>query len=448
GTNWAGDRCLVRLRRDRAETKDNVFEASSEEMVTGLRFSQDEPDLVVGSWCYDHIYLFDLKQSTAYTNVVSPRFGLQSKGRERDLVSDVDTLPIKRLRADIASSQPEIGHLRATEAGSSVRSFGRGLSHGIRILSEDEAPYMYTNSSSSSSSDVDSVESSAVLSDSTDNARDCSPSGMCRMCGGDIHLHAAGFSSLFAEGWSCCDRSLAMSNTEHVLVTESFETFVTNMTLSTLQQALASLNFAIGSLSNQNTSGSERLRHCELRPWEGTPALEDVKQAMFAVSGDSAYERLRIKSLLHNDRVCVYATMLRMRWIKRFNVYLSDADLLGYDMETMHAIRDDIGSLRSLLDSAMRDSISALELNELNILAHYNRLLVAWDSARFDVMQLILELVPLIGTQGGIQSKDTMADSDPTQNRLRAEFGDVMHRLRELDQKIGVHRDTARDEVQ
>ncbi|KAJ2078781.1 hypothetical protein H4R24_004251 [Coemansia sp. RSA 988] len=444
-TNWAGDRCVVRLRRDRADTNDYVFEALSDEMVTGLRFLQDEPGLVVGSWSYDFIYLFDLKQSTAYTDAVSPRFGLQVKGRERELASDEDTLPLKRMRADVVSSRQAVNRSGTTEVRSSVRSFARGLSHGIRMLSEDEAPYMYT---SSSSSDIDPIESSAALSDNADNTKDCSPNDICRICNSAVHLRAAGFSSLFEEGWTCCDRSLAMSNTENVLTTESFEAFAANMAGGALQRGLASLSFALRSLNNQHINGYERMHHCKLRPCEGTPASEDVKQAMVALSGDPAFERLRIKSLLHNDRVCIYATMFRQRWVKRYNAYLSDADIFAYGSETIYAIGDDIRSLRSLLDSAMRDSIAALELNELNIPAHYNRLLIAWDSARLDVMQLILELAPLIGAQSAVQPTDSMADSDPTQNRLRADFGDVMHRLRELHQKLGAHRDTVHDEAQ
>ncbi|PIA14410.1 WD40 repeat-like protein [Coemansia reversa NRRL 1564] len=445
GTNWAGDRCLVRLRRDKAETKDNVFEVTSEEMVTGLRFSREEPDLVVGSWCYDHIYLFDLKRSTTYTNAVSPIIGIRGNGRVRESESDPDMSALKRLRMDVASSRQAVGCSSTAEAGLLARTFGRGLSRGIRILTEDEAPYMYA---SSSNSHTDSEELNAVISDNTDNSSNCNSISICRICGGDVQMRAAGFSSLFAKGWSCCDRSLALSSTEHILVSKSFETLVANMATGTLQQALASLNFALGSLGNLNAGGSERPHHCELRPWEGAPTSEDVKRVMVAMSRNSVFERLRIKSLLYNNRVCVYATIFRQRWVKRFNTYLSNADLLGYSFESMHAIRDDIRSLRSLLDSAMRDSVAALELNELNILAHYNRLLVAWDSARFDVMQLILELIPLIGARDAIQFKGPNAENDPIRIRLRAEFGDVVHRIQELNQKISAYRCTVHDETQ
>ncbi|KAJ2615120.1 hypothetical protein H4S08_001405 [Coemansia sp. RSA 1365] len=444
--NWAGDRCLVRLRRDKAETKNNVFEVTSEEIVTGLRFSREEPDLVVGSWCYDHIYLFDLKRSATYTNAVSPIIGIRGKGRERESVSDLDTSALKRLRMDAASSQQAIGCSSTTEAGLLARTFGRGLSRGVRILTEDDAPYMYTTTSSNS--DTDSDEPNAQVSNITDNSSNCDSISICRICGGDIKMRAAGFSSLFAKGWSCCDRSLAMGSTEHILVSKSFETFAANMAAGALQQALASLNFALGSLGNLNAGGSERPHHCELRPWEGAPASKDVERVMVALSGDPVFERLRIKSLLHNDRVCIYASMFRQRWVKRFNAYLSNADLLGYSFDSMRAIRNDIESLRSLLDSAMRDSIAALELNELNILAHYNRLLVAWDSARFDVMQLILELIPLIGPRDAIQFNGTNAENDPMRIRLRAEFGDVVHHIQELDQKISAHQRTVHNETQ
>ncbi|KAJ2168471.1 hypothetical protein GGH15_001368, partial [Coemansia sp. RSA 562] len=52
--NWASDRCIVRLRRDNPDSRRNMLEISSNETVTGLRFSRDEPNLVIASWCYDY----------------------------------------------------------------------------------------------------------------------------------------------------------------------------------------------------------------------------------------------------------------------------------------------------------------------------------------------------------------------------------------------------------
>ncbi|KAJ1945631.1 DNA polymerase zeta, partial [Kickxella alabastrina] len=62
-SNWSGDRCIVRLRRNASPSEDDVFERISDNMVTGLRFSRDTPNQVIGSWCYDYVYLFDLNLS-------------------------------------------------------------------------------------------------------------------------------------------------------------------------------------------------------------------------------------------------------------------------------------------------------------------------------------------------------------------------------------------------
>ncbi|KAJ2698656.1 hypothetical protein FB645_005579, partial [Coemansia sp. IMI 203386] len=68
--NWSGDKCVVRLRVDANFESDGVYEHTSENTVTGLRFSKDVANQVIGSWCYDHVYLFDLNQSISYRNAV------------------------------------------------------------------------------------------------------------------------------------------------------------------------------------------------------------------------------------------------------------------------------------------------------------------------------------------------------------------------------------------
>ncbi|KAJ1734176.1 DNA polymerase zeta, partial [Coemansia biformis] len=158
--NWSGDRCVVRLRRNKPETRSNVFEQLSDEVVTGLRFSRDEADVVIGSWCYDHVYLFDLGQSSTYTQAAGDEVGMSGVGLVRALADEYMLYPSKRVRVASASAMPWSGagtrgmDGQAAEGASSApsgagavqaqlrpRTFGRGSSFGVRLLGRDEAPY-------------------------------------------------------------------------------------------------------------------------------------------------------------------------------------------------------------------------------------------------------------------------------------------------------------------
>ncbi|KAJ2682884.1 hypothetical protein GGH99_004563, partial [Coemansia sp. RSA 1285] len=89
---------------------------------------------------------------------------------------------------------------------------------------------------------------------------------------------------------------------------------------------------------------------------------------------------------------------------------------------------------KSEIDPLIRDINHAIELNPLNVAAHYNRLLVALDTARFDTMVFIVAIQPLIRKPS--QNSDEPDDSEPICNRLRAEFGDMGFRLSELQTTI------------
>ncbi|KAJ2062689.1 hypothetical protein GGI08_002639, partial [Coemansia sp. S2] len=203
--NWAGDQCVVRLRRDRLSSKHTIQEKISDSTVTGLRFSRDTPNLVVGSWCYDHVYLFDLNHSPTYTSTIRDGEAcLLSKVREREAPGDPQLgLPlVKRVRSNEPTIEPVLdvdddddryvldwsesyseghdsnsdvddGHavepanLVLSRSSGSVHGYSRGRSYGVRFLSNEEAPYLlesdgehdgnttYSGNSDSDSSDDD-----------------------------------------------------------------------------------------------------------------------------------------------------------------------------------------------------------------------------------------------------------------------------------------------------
>ncbi|KAJ1955851.1 hypothetical protein EC988_001659 [Linderina pennispora] len=73
GQDVASSGCVVRLRRGRAKDRREVFEKATQNPVTGLRFSRDVPNQIIGSWCYDYVYLFDLNQSQTYMHSLAAR---------------------------------------------------------------------------------------------------------------------------------------------------------------------------------------------------------------------------------------------------------------------------------------------------------------------------------------------------------------------------------------
>ncbi|KAJ2781880.1 hypothetical protein H4R18_002586 [Coemansia javaensis] len=419
GEDWAGDQCIVRLRRSEAEAMDSAAEQVSDEIVTGLRFSRDEPDLMVGSWCYGHIYLFDLRQSRAYAGALGD--GAAERGRTRRLPRDWPARPLKRAR--VAEAFAASGGAGAPRP----RAFGRGASLGARVLSREEAPHMY----SSSDSDSDSGAGDAHGHGRADR---------CGFCGRDARGFGRAASALQTRGSSARSLTSAWTESERILVEDAFSAFVSSMASRSLQRALAATSFALRNISSQEGHGSGWPRAAALRLQAGCCAPEEVERAMLAVYTDPGLDRLRVGSVLDNNRACLYATMLRRQWIELFDASLRHIGASRHDPDAMRRIASDAQHLQALWESAWRCSNAALGRNQLNIPAHYNRLLLAWDGARLDVMRFILQLLPLAERQPD-------SGDDPTQGRLRAEFGDVGHRSKEAHERISACRQDVCDEA-
>ncbi|KAJ1904928.1 hypothetical protein LPJ81_002207 [Coemansia sp. IMI 209127] len=103
-------------------------------------------------------------------------------------------------------------------------------------------------------------------------------------------------------------------------------------------------------------------------------------------------------------------------------------------MQTLNDRIAHFTEIKTELDSPTRDIDLAIALNPLNIAAHYNRLLAALDNARFDIMLFILVLQPLVSEL--VPNSDESDDREPIRNRLRAEFGDMVVRLSELQTTV------------
>ncbi|KAJ2674984.1 DNA polymerase zeta [Coemansia sp. RSA 1085] len=313
-----GNECFVRLRRDKSAAGDS--ETLSDETVTGLRFSRDEPNLVIGSWCYDYIYLFDLNRSDTYSTAL-----------------------------DLAASG----------------SMGAG-------------------------------------GDNDDIYNRCD------------HRRVADY-----------DEAI-LTSTERTLVAESLNMLRTSLDACDLTSALASVSFALRSLADDAATDTEI-----------TPSFlaidsisSDLRPVLLAMYTNAGFSRRRIQSSLYNSRACIHAIIFRKQWDELFTQHLLQADIASYDIARQQAIARDFVNIKSLLDSAIRDFYTALHLNQFNILAHYNRLLVMWDSIRLDLLQFMLGLFPLL------DGPDASVVSDPEKMRLQAEFGSMACRVREIRAKI------------
>ncbi|KAJ2742613.1 DNA polymerase zeta [Coemansia sp. BCRC 34301] len=454
-TNWAGDQCVVRLRRDRLSSKHTIHEKISDSTVTGLRFSRDVPNLVIGSWCYDHVYLFDLNHSSTFTSAVRGEGCLLSQVRERDVPSDTHSVSplVKRVRSnepaheyilDADSSdgaEDETASLHLFRASRGVHGFGRGQSYGMRFLRSDEAPYLLET-------DGDHDEDTTYSSSSNEaNGDDHSLNldSRCSICGRahseleePEHEAAANrLTSIYGQ----------LSHTEHDLIHASFDAFVTDVAAQLLIPALGSISFAIRQLDGEGARPTPESLSV-LRSLDTVERIDDLKDTLLAMRLDAGLDHDRARSLLYNNRSSITATIFRQKWIRRFNAYLRLADLHRYDLRAIRHISTEFGAIKSELESATRDCAMSLQLNRYNILANYNRLLISWDKARFDIMTYILELLPLLGNPAACQQAPRRDDSEPLLTRLRAEFGDLSHRIREAQLRIGSEHDFVRKAVQ
>ncbi|KAJ2053907.1 hypothetical protein H4S04_000376 [Coemansia sp. S16] len=474
--NWAGDQCVVRLRRDRLSSKHTIQEKISDSTVTGLRFSRDTPNLVVGSWCYDHVYLFDLNHSPTYTSTIRDGEAcLLSKIREREAPGDPQLgLPlVKRVRSNEPTIEPVLdvdddddryvldwsesyseghdsnsdvddGHavepanLVLSRSSGSVHGYSRGRSYGVRFLSNEEAPYLLE---SDGEHDGNTTYSGNSDSDSSDDDHLADQDSRCVICCRATHeLETAMPAQEAAAVDQPCSPS-RLSHSERDLIHVSFDAFVTDVADQLLVPALGSISFAIRQLDGEGTRPrSESL--AALQHLDAIERIDELRGSLLTLQLDGGLDHDRARSLLYNNRACVNATIFRQKWVRRFDAYLRAADLHSYDLETIRHISAEFKAIKSELESAARDSVMALQLNRYNILAHYNRMLVSWDSMRLEIMLWILELFPLI------QPAPRHGDNEPLLNRLRAELGDLSYRMRELQFRFHSECDSVRKEAQ
>ncbi|KAJ2119687.1 hypothetical protein IW147_005686 [Coemansia sp. RSA 720] len=322
--NWASDRCIVRLRRDNPDSRSNMLEISSNETVTGLRFSRDEPNLVIASWCYDYVYLFDLNHSSAYSSALNDNDCTFRKGRRCDSADSMHFTSAKRIRIDSASALaqyeddvvdmlPSRGSSRESYMYGSgeesdlfpstssprdsahVREFGRGLYQGVRMLTQDEAPYLFSNSSSSSISNA---------------ASDGDHMYLCSVCQRDTRNYATITSRLSAQNYRASDRMSSLSSVETALVAESLAAFVSSMDTHALSQALASVSFALRSLDGEGHHTVVDSHITMLLLGEG-PASEDFKRVMLAMYSDPSLNRRRIHVFTSSQPIDIWPQTTR-----------------------------------------------------------------------------------------------------------------------------------------
>ncbi|KAJ2801828.1 hypothetical protein H4R21_002652 [Coemansia helicoidea] len=171
----------------------------------------------------------------------------------------------------------------------------------------------------------------------------------------------------------------------------------------------------------------------------------DVQAAMLAMYKDASLDRWRVESLLHTNHACVHATLFRQQWAQLLDACCRPLGTHVHGPDRLCGLATNAQNLQAPFDSAIRSSDAALELSQISIPAHYNRLLLAWDGARLAAMQFILELLPLVAHPPAPQPEEAANDGDgdgdgdndePVQGRLRAEFGDMVHRMREVLEKI------------
>ncbi|KAJ2801560.1 hypothetical protein H4S07_004902, partial [Coemansia furcata] len=469
--DWAGDQCVVRLRRDRLSSKHTVHEKISDSTVTGLRFSRDVPNLVIGSWCYDHVYLFDLNHSPTYTSAIrgSPRRLLsQVRGREAPSDQQLGLPLIKRVRSNeppavesvlgvdvencalewsesnserhngSSSSDDDVvddqtadpANLILLRSSRGVHGFSRGQSFGVRVLSNEEASYLLESD--------DEHEEGTASSGNSDGSKLHGDSS-CNICCRPRHELEAAVDQP--------DGPSLLSHTERDMVHVSFDAFVTDVAEQLLVPALGSISFGIRQLDGTKVRPKPESL-AALKSLNDIERIDEFRGSLLAMRLDVGLEHDRARSLLYNNRACISATIFRQKWIRRFDAYLRAADLHSYDLGTIQKISADFKAIKSELESAARDCNIALQLNHYNILAHYNRLLISWDRMRLDIMLCILELVPLVGNSAALQPVPRHDDNEPLLNRLRAELGDLSYRMREIQSRFHSECDTARMETQ
>ncbi|KAJ2786819.1 hypothetical protein GGI15_001230 [Coemansia interrupta] len=132
---------VVRLRQQMASNSNSVLERSSEKTVTGLRFSRDIAHQMIGSWCYDNVYLFDLNHEDI-CGICQQDISKLDVGSDQLARSGIDASGL-----DKALSPAETGFLFlsfdsfvTSMLSSSLSQAAAAVSFAIRQL-EDEGPH-------------------------------------------------------------------------------------------------------------------------------------------------------------------------------------------------------------------------------------------------------------------------------------------------------------------
>ncbi|KAJ2766425.1 hypothetical protein GGI18_006004, partial [Coemansia linderi] len=202
-----------------------------------------------------------------------------------------------------------------------------------------------------------------------------------------------------------------------------------------LVPALGSISFAIRQLDGEGARPRPESL-LALKSLDSIEHIDEFQGSLLAMGLDVGLDHDRARSLLYNNRACINATIFRQKWVRRFDAYLRYADLRTYDLGTIRHLSVEFRAIRNELESATRDCCIALGLNRYNILAHYNRLLISWDSMRLELLLRILELSPLVGHSAAFPPAPEHDNNEPLLNRLRAEFGDLSYRMREVHSRF------------
>ncbi|KAJ2722572.1 hypothetical protein GGI07_003215 [Coemansia sp. Benny D115] len=480
--NWSGHQCVVRLRRCEVPSRCGVFEDQTDEMVTGLKFSRDVANQVIGSWSYDGVYLFDLNRSTTFMDAVSRNVASSSK-RSRDMstASSMKSLSplIKRVRSGRLSSEyiilenyeqddeeekdddddddseaAEREDIEGSSTSHSRPSFIPGQHTGVRLLTREEAPYLFDASTpETTDEDEDSEESSNADEDAEegDMMDDVVSSGslevtdqshLCNNCGGSMERFSLFGSRLVENDIEMTDTSHSLSKVEYGMSVLSFGTFVECLKNDRPRDAVDAISTVIHSLENEDSQSPEpETLESPLLIGFYTESLNDmqIREMLMKLYYDASAERRRIISLLYNNRAYAHARTFHKSWSTIFDGHLKMADVSLFGRDKADMLVNMLKETKESLDAALRDCLTALRMNHNNVLAHYNRLLLSWDSTRLDIMIFMLVIQPMIGTgsETPTRSRETSPGhsedgSESSLHIIRAEFGDLSHRLSSL----------------
>ncbi|KAJ1645294.1 hypothetical protein LPJ64_003104 [Coemansia asiatica] len=429
--NWTGERCIVRLRVDAHFDGDEVYEHTSENIVTGLRFSRDVPNQLVGSWCYDHIYLFDLNYSSSYLNAIGTSLCDSSKrSRSRRGSVDFHCLPEAKRTCKCGSS----ADFNSTGSSSNAsRASYYVIGHGCICAASNDREQCASRES------VDKQVSGNI----DPNMDICDICQIKKAILEDACLELEQSQQTLS---SICEAALPA--TEREFVNAAFNAFVSNMATGVLLHAKDAISFAIRQLEDEGIEPSVQSLQKADRSLSGDILhIEDgtcIERMLACLSTDAGLERRRIRSLLHNNRACISATRFRQKWVRLFEDHLRDIQPHSIAPRSIEYLLGEIDDIRNRLYAAIRDCNASMGYNRFNMLACFNRVLLVWDSARIDCIRLILQLRYMLTSndlRSIIDGSQDLADDNRSSaqiNQLRAEFGELKHRLSELGTKLRV----------